>query len=353
MAEKTNPFPTVEETLKHPAYPTAIWKLVPHKKGHAPVGEGRGGPFNIGWEIHGSGPTKLVMIIGLGSFCVAWQCQTLYFGHEKGDQYSVLLIDNRGMGNSDVPLMRYSTSEMALDVLEVATHVGWTDRQSLHVIGISLGGMIAQEVACASPERIASLALLSTAAEIRNTDSFLVNLQNRAALLIPRGIEVSVGGSAKRIFAKDWLESPDAFRVPTKDSPRVDMPEGGEYLRFNSNYQRFVAQEMHKRLDKERFGTTGFLLQLIAAGWHYKNREQLSEMADAVGRDRILVLHGTVDEMISVPHGKILIDFIKPKTGVILDNAGHGIPLERTEWLNNFLEEHLQSVMQLESSSKL
>lgn len=61
MAEKSNPFPTVEETLKHPAYPTAIWKLVPHKKGRAPVAEGRGGPFNIGWEIHGSGPTKLVV----------------------------------------------------------------------------------------------------------------------------------------------------------------------------------------------------------------------------------------------------------------------------------------------------
>lgn len=75
-------------------------------------------------------------------------------------------------------------------------------------------------------------------------------------------------------------------------------------------------------------------------------------MADAVGRDRILVLHGTVDEMISVPHGKILIDFIKPKTGVILENAGHGIPLERTEWLNNFLEEHLQSVLQLDSPPK-
>ena len=65
--------------------------------------------------------------MGLGGFKSAWQRQTLHFGHERRDQYSVMLIDNRGMGDSDTPLMRYSTSEMALDIAEVFADpsVGW------------------------------------------------------------------------------------------------------------------------------------------------------------------------------------------------------------------------------------
>ena len=50
------------------------------------------------------------------------------------------------MGDSDKPLSRYSTSEMARDTLELVDHVGWTSERQIHVIGSSMGGMIAQEV---------------------------------------------------------------------------------------------------------------------------------------------------------------------------------------------------------------
>lgn len=50
------------------------------------------------------------------------------------------------MGESDKPIMRYSTSELAKDTLEVCSHVGWTNKRDLHVIGISMGGMVAQEM---------------------------------------------------------------------------------------------------------------------------------------------------------------------------------------------------------------
>jgi pimeloyl-ACP methyl ester carboxylesterase len=76
----------------------------------------------------------------------AWQRQTKDFGHTKGDQYSCLVIDNRGIGQSGKPLMRYSTSEMAKDVLEILDHIKWTEKRSVHVIGISMGGMISQEL---------------------------------------------------------------------------------------------------------------------------------------------------------------------------------------------------------------
>lgn len=248
--------PTVAETLKHPAYPTTIWKLEPDRKGLVPVAEGRGGPFKISWEIHGVGPTKLIVsthltpprslkalahlaqfIMGLGGLKSAWQRQTLHFGHERREQYSVLLLDNRGMGDSDKPLMRYSTSEMARDIADVLAHsdIGWIPASSipsrpspppapspsapspprnLHVVGISLGGMIAQELACLIPQTISSLTLVCTAAAIENTTTFTENMAQRASLLLPKTIDRSVSDAARQIFAHAWLTAPDDVHLP-------------------------------------------------------------------------------------------------------------------------------------------
>ena len=52
----------------------------------------------------------------------------------------------QGMGKSDKPLMRYSTSEMAKDIIELLGHLGWTEERQLNVAGVSMGGMIAQEL---------------------------------------------------------------------------------------------------------------------------------------------------------------------------------------------------------------
>jgi pimeloyl-ACP methyl ester carboxylesterase len=84
--------------------------------------------------------------MGLGGMKYAWQRQTKDFAHLKADQYSSLVLDNRGIGESDKPFSRYTTSEMARDVLDVVDHLGWTGARELHVIGVSMGGMIAQEL---------------------------------------------------------------------------------------------------------------------------------------------------------------------------------------------------------------
>lgn len=84
--------------------------------------------------------------MGLGAFKWYWQRQTIDFGHDQASKYSCLIFDNRGMGESDKPVMRYSTSEMAKDTFELLDRVGWTGERSIHVIGISMGGMIAQEM---------------------------------------------------------------------------------------------------------------------------------------------------------------------------------------------------------------
>ncbi|KAK4227310.1 hypothetical protein QBC38DRAFT_196148 [Podospora fimiseda] len=359
MASQPGPsIPTVAETLKHPAYSTAIWKLEPDKKGLASVAEGRGGPFNISWEIHGEGPIKLIFIMGLGGLKSAWQRQTLYFGHQNRHKYSVLILDNRGVGDSDKPLMRYSTSEMALDIAELlaSPEIQWipsyplptsfSPSSKLHITGISLGGMISQELALLIPQAVSSLNLCCTAAHIENTTTFTENMANRASMLIPKSLDKSVGDAARSIFAHSWLYAKDDTELPNpKTTPKVLPPFPSDpeikYQHFDSNAQRFVAQEMHKRLDPTRFGLKGFLLQLIAAGWHHKSEAQMKELGDLVGRERIMVMHGTEDRMISPPHGHKLIKYLQPAAGIIVEGMGHAPSVERTEWFHKVLEERI------------
>ncbi len=287
--------------------------------------------------------------MGLGSLKTAWQRQTLILGHERSAEFSVLIMDNRGMGDSDKPLMRYSTSEMAADVHEVLAHVGFLDRpgRAVHVVGLSLGGMIAQELAVRIPGRLATLSLCCTAARVESTTSFLENLAARARLVLPRSLESSVRGTASQVFAPDWLARPDDVHLPQPGTDMVHMPAcrggGAGYGAFGSNYQRFVAQEVAKRLDAGRFSTRGYMLQLVAAGWHRKSPEQLAGMADAVGRERIMVLHGTADGMIPVQHGRKLVDYIRPGVGHIVEGMGHAPLAERWRWFTDLLVERFQA----------
>ncbi|KAI0203481.1 Alpha/Beta hydrolase protein [Astrocystis sublimbata] len=331
-------YPTAAEVAKTDAYPGVTWRLEPHSEGETPVAAGRGGPFKIHWEVHGDGPVKLIFVNGLGVVKASWQRQTMHFGHVHGDKYSVLILDNRGMGRSERPFMRYSTSSMAADVIEILDHLSWTDERQLHICGISMGGMIAQELACVAPHRIASLNLICTAAAIENTASFSENLINRATMLLPKSLDRTIAYTAANVFPPDWLSSPDDAEVPTPSTPRCAPPANGwPYQTFSSNYARFAAQEVAKNVDKVGFTRQGFLLQIIAAGWHHKSEAQLREMADKVGRERILIIHGTVDKVISCPHGRKLIEYIQPGKSFIVDGMGHAPIVERTQWFNELI----------------
>ena len=282
--------------------------------------------------------------MGLAGLKTSWQRQTRYFGHDRGDTYSVLIVDNRGIGGSDKPLVRYSTSEMARDVVEVLDHVGWTRDRELNVVGISLGGMIAQEVACAVPRRLQSLALLCTSAHIQSGKSLPQTLVERASMLVPKSEERAIADTARQLFVPAWLAAPDAESLPSPAStPRCGAPPGGtaEYRVFDSNFQRFQAQELAKRRADGAFTLRGFFCQLVAAGWHQKSEAQLREMADVVGRERILVMHGTGDNMITVKNGRKLIEIIEPGVGLVVDGMGHAPIMERAVWFNELLEERL------------
>ena len=108
----------------------------------------------IHYETHGSGEPVL-LIMGLGSNAYGWY-RTIPWLSES---YQAIAFDNRGTGRSDCPEGAYSIAAMAADAAAVLDAVG---HPTAHVVGASLGGMIAQRFALAYPERLRSLVLVCT-----------------------------------------------------------------------------------------------------------------------------------------------------------------------------------------------
>jgi pimeloyl-ACP methyl ester carboxylesterase len=202
------------------------------------------------------------------------------------------------------------------------------------------------------PNRICSLNLISTAAAIENTTTYLENLRTRVMMFVPKSLDRAVTDSARMLFSPSWLAKPDDTILPTSSTPNAVLPPSGHYQRFSTNYERFAAQELTKRLDTEGFPKKGFMLQAIAAGWHFKSPEQLRELGDRVGRERICVMHGTADNMISVPHGRKLIAMLEPGRGEIREGVGHVFMLEEWEWHNGVVREMVEKGLALNKEGK-
>jgi 3-oxoadipate enol-lactonase len=113
--------------------------------------------IRIRYDLYGpAGGEPLLMIQGLGADSRGWIAQRLRFARE----YRVITFDNRGVGRSDKPAGPYDLERLALDAVEVLDAVGV---DSAHVMGASMGGVLAQILAVRNPHRVRSLVLACTA----------------------------------------------------------------------------------------------------------------------------------------------------------------------------------------------
>lgn len=106
------------------------------------------------YERRGTGP-RLLFLNGSGSSIATSELLIKLF---TGD-FDVLVHDQRGLGDSAIPPGPYEMADYAADALALLDHEGW-DRA--RVVGVSFGGMVAQELAVSAPERVERLALLCT-----------------------------------------------------------------------------------------------------------------------------------------------------------------------------------------------
>jgi pimeloyl-ACP methyl ester carboxylesterase len=108
----------------------------------------------IAWERHGAGP-PLILVQGIGLARWGWGRAADLLA----ERFDVLVYDNRGIGESDAPPGPYSIPMLAEDALQVLDEAG---ASSAHVLGASLGGMVAQQLAVEHPERVERLVLCCT-----------------------------------------------------------------------------------------------------------------------------------------------------------------------------------------------
>lgn len=106
------------------------------------------------YEVHGKGHPFL-LISGLGNDLNCWAHQI----PELAQKYCVIAFDNRGSGRTDAPDLPYSIRMMAEDTVGLMNALGI---EKAHVLGVSMGGYIAEELAMTYPSRVASLVLATT-----------------------------------------------------------------------------------------------------------------------------------------------------------------------------------------------
>lgn len=110
----------------------------------------------IQYDVHGPEDGEpLLLIQGLGADKRGWFRQVRPFS----SRYRVIAFDNRGVGSSDVPPGPYDLNEMALDAVAVLDHA---EVDSAHVVGASMGGIVAQILGVLHADRVRSLTLACT-----------------------------------------------------------------------------------------------------------------------------------------------------------------------------------------------
>ena len=130
-----------------------VSRVMPHAIGHAGA--------RIYYEVHGKEGPNVVLIQGLGLSSRFWFDLPQRLAADARDPHRVIVLDNRGTGKSARPLAVYRVPHMADDVAAVLDAAG---ASNAFVVGISMGGMIAQELALRHAPRVLGLALLATSA---------------------------------------------------------------------------------------------------------------------------------------------------------------------------------------------
>jgi pimeloyl-ACP methyl ester carboxylesterase len=259
------------------------------------------------YEVTGQGPPML-LIQGVGVVGEGWRPQV----DALKDRFQTLIFDNRGIGKSASCSAPISIEAMAEDARALMDVAGW---ESAHVVGHSMGGVIAQQLALDCPQRIRSLSLLCTFA--RGKD---------AARLTPwvlwMTLRTRIG--TRRMRRRAFLEMLcPAAALQTSDSDTDALP-----ARFAELIGRDLADQ-----------PPILMKQLMAMGRH-NTYSRLGELRDIP----TLVVSAEHDRIALPRYGEMLANAIPRARFELLRDASHGVPIHAPDRINNFLASLLESV---------
>jgi 3-oxoadipate enol-lactonase len=260
--------------------------------------------INIDYKVEGQGE-PLIMISGAGANKSAWRYQTRVFKKH----YRAITFDHRGVGKSDKPAGPYNFKTMADDTIGLMDHL---NIEKAHVMGMSAGGMIAQELAINHPERVKKLVLACTFARRDETSGFSSEVENA----IKTYEESSHDKASQRRFASVFMD----LQI-NKWSYRIFI------LPFMKIAIRFMPMSA---LD----ASVG--AQFAAVGTH--------DAADRLGliKAPTLVITGTEDRVIKPSSSEVIARLVPNAKLVKVLGGGHSFPIEMSGEFNrevmNFLK---------------
>lgn len=256
------------------------------------------GGRRLSYERRGSGE-PLLLIMGLSGTRASWGDEFLA---ELDGAFETIAYDHRGIGGSDAVDGSFTITDLAADAARLIEALGL---ESAHVLGISLGGMVAQELALAAPERVRTLALGCTYCGGQGSQ-----LTDRA--VIGRLLAAGASGDRERILrtgfeintSPAYAASPgawEAFRERALSVP-APLPVVFEQLRATA------VHDTSARLPRLSLPT--------------------------------LVLHGDLDEMLDVSNARRIAQLIPGARLEVMEGVGHMFWIEQPRRSAELLREH-------------
>ena len=255
------------------------------------------------YEIHGDGP-PLVLLMGIGYDSSLW---TLAQVPALSTQFQVVLMDNRDAGRSSRADHPYRIADMADDVAGLLDALGI---QRSHLLGLSMGGLIAQEFALRHADRLDRLVLSGTGAAPARSAVDPIEIWSWVKANDPTG-EVFGGEQFVSLFSTAFLRNSDAVRDTVEMLASNPYPMGPEaYARQAKAYLQFDSLDRLGAISAPTLVIVGEQ-DLLTPPWIAR------EVADAIPGSRFEVIRG--------------------------DGSSHVVPIERPDDFNRLVSDFLAS----------
>ncbi|MFN7939821.1 MAG: alpha/beta fold hydrolase [Bryobacteraceae bacterium] len=242
------------------------------------------------------GGTPVLLIQGVGVEGNGWQPQV----DALAPHYHCLSFDNRGIGRSQPTANKLSIEQFADDALALMDAAGW---DKAHVIGHSMGGLIAQHLALTARHRVRTLSLLCTFARGRDVTALTWDM-------LICGLRTRIGPRAWR--RKAFLEM-------------VCAPES-------------LAQQMAGLFGHDLADQPPIVMKHLNAMSRYDASPRLAELAAIP----TLVVSATHDRIAKPALGRAISSAIPGAKYIEFEDAGHALPITHPARLNTLLLDHLK-----------